>query len=244
MRRAGDAQLMRTFKDERATQPGYLEDYAFVAAGMFDLYEASFEPRWLREALTLVAETEKLFGDPTRGAWFMTSGQHESLIARERPRDDGALPSGASVALMNLLRAATFTEDDHWRALADRALGAMATDIAQRPVALTEALVALDYRTDRVREIAIAWPASEGIQGAAPLTAVLRRTFLPNKVLAVEQEGPPMAALATTAPFVGEKRALAGRATAYVCTRGRCELPTSDPRVLARQLARPTAAEH
>ena len=74
------------------------------APGCFDLYEATFEPRWLREALALADETERLFADPA-GGWFMTAADHEKLIAREKPAYDGAEPSGTSVALLNALRA-------------------------------------------------------------------------------------------------------------------------------------------
>jgi uncharacterized protein YyaL (SSP411 family) len=232
-----DGRLMRSWKDGRAAQPGYLDDHAFLAAGLFDLYEASFDSRWLREALALVADTETLFADPAQGGWFMTSGRHEKLIARERPTDDGALPSGTSVALLNALRAATFTGADRWWAIADRAWGALRDEMAEHPLAMTDALLALDYRTDLVREVAIVWPESGGPAGAQSLLGVLRRTFLPNRVLAAGTEGESIAALATVAPFVGEKRALKGRATAYVCTRGRCDLPTNDPRELTRELA-------
>ena len=142
------------------------------------------------------------------------------------------------MAILNALRAATFTGDDHWRAIADRAFGALGPTLARRPLALTEALLALDYRTDVAREIAVIWPKQAGPAAAAPLLAVARRTFLPNKVLAGSADGEDLAALAELAPFVAEKRALGGRSTAFVCERGRCELPTSDPNVLARQLAR------
>jgi uncharacterized protein YyaL (SSP411 family) len=234
--------LMRSFKDGRgAGAPlGYLEDYAFVAAGLFDLYEASFDARWLREALALVAATEALFADGERGGWFMTSDRHEKLLARERPSYDGATPSGTSVAMMNALRAATFTGEERWRVVADRALASYRGLMAERPLAMTDALLALDYRTDAVREIAIVWPAGAGdeAKAAAPLLAVLRRTFVPNRVVAAGAEGADVAAAAT---FVEGKRAAGGRATAYVCDRGRCELPTGDPRVFARQLGKSRA---
>ena len=55
----------------------------------------------------------------------MTAGDHEKLIAREKPAYDGAEPSGTSVALLNALRLATFTADDRWRAIADRALASL-----------------------------------------------------------------------------------------------------------------------
>ena len=233
--------LMRSFKDGRASQPGFLEDYALVAAGLFDLYEASFDPRWLREALALCSETERLFADPGQGGWFTTAADHEKLMARERPRADGPTPSGTSVALMNALRAAAFTGDDHWRAIADRALATLRDALSERPTSLSDALLALDFRTDAAREVVVVWPKEAGAASAAPLLSVLRRTFLPNRALAGSAEGDALAALATLAPIVEGKRALRGRSTAYVCERGHCQLPTSDPTVLRRQLARSSA---
>jgi uncharacterized protein YyaL (SSP411 family) len=230
--------LARSAKDGRTGPPGFLEDQAFVAAGLLDLYEASFDPRWLREALALAAETERLFADPERGGWFATAADHEQLLARERPSHDGATPSGTSVALLNALRIAAFTDDETWRAIADRALGALRPTLEERPLALTEALLALDLRTDAIRQVAIVWPEQAGPPAAAPLLAVVRRTFLPSRALAGGAEGKEIGALGATVSFVAEKRALGGRATAYVCERGRCELPTGDPEVLARQLAR------
>ena len=117
------------------------------APGLIDLFEATFEPRWLREAIALADETERLFADPA-GGWFMTAADHERLIAREKPAYDGAEPSGTSVALLNALRLATFTSDDRWRAIADRAFAAIAPTLTENPLALTEALLALDYASD------------------------------------------------------------------------------------------------
>ncbi len=230
--------LMRTLEDGRASQPGFLEDYALVAAGLFDLYEASFEPRWLREALALCNETERLFADPGRGGWFTTAADHEQLMARERPRADGPTPSGTSVALMNALRAATFTGDDHWRAIADRALSTLRDALSERPTSLTDTLLALDFRTDAAPEVVIVWPGETGASAAGPLLSVVRKTFLPNRALVGSAGGEALAALATLTPLVEGKRPLGGRSTAYVCQRGHCQLPTSDPIALRRQLAR------
>jgi uncharacterized protein len=222
-----------------APAPGFLDDYAFVVGGLFDLYEATFEARWLREALALADATERRFADDARGGWFMTSGDHETLIAREKPTYDGAEPSGTSVALRNALRAYAFTGDQRWRTVAEKGFVSLHAALESKPVALTEALLALDAFTDVGREVALVWPAGAAASGVEPLQAVLRRTFLPNAAFAGAAEGAPLAALAALAPFVADKLAQAGHPTAYLCEHGRCELPTTDAGALERQLAKP-----
>jgi uncharacterized protein YyaL (SSP411 family) len=232
--RGPDGRLCRSFKDGRAQHLGYLDDHAFLAAGLLDLFEASFDRRWLAEAMALAGETETLFADP-RGGWFMTSDRHEALIARERPAHDGAEPSGTSVALMNALRLAAFTDDAKWRAVAERAFAAHSRSFADQPLALTEGLLALDFFHDEPREIAVVWPTGAPPEAAEPLLGVLRRTFVPARVLAAGSEA-DLAALAPLVPFVAGKVAQEGKVTAYVCRQGRCQLPVTDPDALRAQL--------
>ncbi|HEY5450242.1 MAG TPA: thioredoxin domain-containing protein [Polyangia bacterium] len=228
--------LARSAKDGRAGGAGFLDDYAFVCAGLIDLYEATFEPRWLREAIALADDVERLFADPA-GGWFMTAADHEQLIAREKPTYDGAEPSGTSVALLNALRLGTFTSDDRWRAIADRAFAAITPTLTENPLGLTEALLALDHASDEPKEIAIVWPRDASPDAARPLLDVVRRTFAPNHALAAasEADAPEVGKLI---PFIADKTARDGRATAYVCVRGRCELPVQDADALATLLTR------
>jgi uncharacterized protein len=228
--------LVRSWKDGRPGAAGFLDDQAFLTAGLLDLYEASFDRRWLQAALDLGAETERRFADPA-GGWFMTADDHERLIAREKPLQDGAEPSGTSVALLSALRLHTFTGDDAWRAIAERALVSLAGPLSENPLALTEALIALDYFTDEAKEIAVVWPPSASAADARPLLDVLARTFVPNRALAGAPET-DLPALGRLAPFVADKIALGGRPTAYVCVQGRCELPVHDPEALTALLAR------
>jgi uncharacterized protein YyaL (SSP411 family) len=239
--RSSDGDLQRSFKDGQARHPAFLDDHAFLAAGLIDLYEASFDARWLAEALTLAQATERLFADPT-GGWFMSSPRHETLIAREKPAYDGAEPSGTSVALMNALRLGVFTGDERWRQIAERGLLAHAQVLRERPIAMTEALLALDFLADTPLEIAIVWPkgvadTANAADAAEPLLSVLRRTYLPSRAIA---GGPASAieALAETVAFVRGKVAQGGLPTAYVCRQGRCELPVTDAVALAAQLGR------
>ncbi|MEF8717230.1 MAG: hypothetical protein V5B44_05645 [Candidatus Accumulibacter necessarius] len=156
-------------------------DHAFLAAGRIDLYEATFDPRHLREALALTEATERLLADPA-GGWYMSSDEQEALIARARPAYDGAEPSGTSVALMNALRLGLFTGEDCWRQAAERGLLAHAAVLRQRLAAMTEALLPLDLLAATPLEIAVVWPDGTA-DATAPLLSVLRRKFLPARAL-------------------------------------------------------------
>ncbi|HVZ73638.1 MAG TPA: thioredoxin domain-containing protein [Polyangia bacterium] len=231
-----NGRLARSFKDGRPGPLGFVDDYAFVTAGLLDLFEAGHDRRHLEAAVQLADETERLFGDAKAGGWFMTADDHEALLAREKPAYDGAEPSGTSVALLNAVRLAAFTSDDRWREIASRGFASVGAVFANRPMVMTEALLALDWATDRAREVAIVWPRGAGAHSAAPLVEKLRRTFAPNVVRVVVGED-DVAALAKAAPFIEGKVALGGKATAYVCERGACQLPTSDPAAFAAELA-------
>jgi uncharacterized protein len=231
-----EGRLVRSWKEGRTGAAAFLDDQAFLTAGLLDLYEATFERRWLEAALTLADETERRFADPA-GGWFMTAGDHEKLIAREKPAYDGAEPSGASVALLSALRLYTFTSDDRWRVIAERALASLAGPLMENPLALTETLLAVDYTTDEAREIAIVWPRGSAMASAAPLLDLLRRRFVPNRAIAAACET-DVAALGALVPWIADKPALEGRPTAYVCVHGRCDLPVHEPEALAASLAR------
>ena len=229
-----DGRLARSSTNAQAGPDGYLDDYAFLIAGLLDLNETTGEPRWLEEAVALDATLEKWFEDEEHGGYFMTSADHEALLAREKPAYDGAEPSGNSVEALNLLRLHELTSDDRYRRRADRALQAFGARLAQAPAALSEMLLALDFRVDVPKEIVIVCPASR--REAEPLLAKLRSTFLPNRVLAVAVLGEDLAGQSKRVPLLEDKVARQGEATAYVCEKRLCKLPTSDPEVFARLL--------
>ena len=230
-----DGRLLRSYKSGRARHNAYLDDYASLIAALLDLYEATGKPDWLREAVALEDVLEEHYQDEENGGFFMTSDDHEKLLAREKPSYDGAEPSGNSVAAMNLVRLHEFTTKDHYRETADRVFQAFDPILEKSPAALSEMLLALDFQLDTAKEIIIVTPGSRG--EAEPFLARLRKSFLPNRVLAVipEHELPAHAKLI---PLVEGKRAIKGKPTAYVCEKRVCELPTSDPEVFARQIGK------
>jgi uncharacterized protein YyaL (SSP411 family) len=212
---------------------GFLADHAFVVQGLLDLHEATFDPRWLEEAVALADATEARFADPD-GGWFVTAADAEPLLARERPTRDGAEPSGASVAALNALRLAAFTVDDRWRRIAERALRSHGHTLATFPAAMNDMLLAVDFVTDAVREVALVWPGGE--PPPEPFLRVLRETFLPSRALTGGAEGEALARVGARALFAREKRAAGGRPTAYVCEQGVCRLPAIDPEKLRSQI--------
>ena len=225
--------LARSWMAGACGPSGFLADHAFLVQGLIDLHEATFDPRWLAEALALADETERRFGDP-RGGWFVTGDDQERLIAREKPTHDGAEPSGASVALLDAVRLEGFTADPRWRRVAEAAMRWYAPALAEQPVALTEFLLGLDAFTDAGREVVLVWPESG--PGPDALLDVLRRTFLPAHALTGAAEGPALSALTRVAPVAIGRVAVSGQPTAYVCDRGACRLPVIRADKLAEQL--------
>src|SRR6266508_733254 len=166
-----EGRLRRSFKDGQARHDSYLDDYAFLVAGLLDLYEATGRPRWLREAIALDREIEKHYEDKA-GGYFMTSDDHEALLAREKPAHDGAEPSGNSVQALNLLRLHELTTDDRYRQRAEATLRSFAPLLSRASAALSQMLLAVDFQLDTPKEVVIVAPAVR--EEAESLLAPLR----------------------------------------------------------------------
>ncbi len=224
------------------TGRGFLDDHTALALALLDVFELTSDPAWLRDAQRLLDRVEKSFADRTNGGYFLTADDAEALLLRDKPSDDGPVPSGNSMAALAWLRLATLTGDDRHRARAETTLRAFAAPLAGRPGSLDAMLCAVDFATDAPKEIAVVLPeggpGSGALRPAArPLLDVLRRTFVPNAVLVVATESELAGPLGSALPWTKDKLPKAGRATAYVCERGTCKLPVTDPAELAKLLA-------
>ena len=114
---ASGERLMHRMKDGESGIEGYLEDYAFLASGLLDLYEATFEVRYLRRAEEFVRTAIELFHDPAEEGFFMTAGNDPSVLVRAKGDHDGAEPSGNSVMALNLLRLGRLFHDERLQEL-------------------------------------------------------------------------------------------------------------------------------
>ena len=228
-----DGRLLRSWRDGRPEHAGYLDDYAFLVAGLLDLYEATGEVRWLREAIALDGVLAAHYEDREGGGFFMTADDSEELLAREKPAWDGAEPSGNSVHALNMLRLHELTTDDAYRRRAERTIDAFGPRLAADPVRLSEMLLALDWRLDAPKQVVVATTGAR--EEAASFLATLRTRLVPNRILAVTAPGDGLAALV---PVTEGKLALGGHATGYVCENRVCDLPTTDPAVFAKLIDR------
>jgi len=226
--------LTRRYRAGEIAVEGFLDDYAFFIQGLLDLYEASFDVRWLSWAMQLQGMQDQLFWDSKNGGYYTTSGADPALLMQTREDYDGAEPSPNSVATMNLLRLWQMTDRKDWRNKADRAFAVFSPRLEKFPEALPQLVAALDYSLSKPKQIIIA-----GQPDAADTRAVLRlvyERYIPNKILMVADGGQGQKQLAQWLPFIASVSRKQGRATAYICEDYVCKLPTADPQVVARLL--------
>ncbi len=130
---AGDGTLLRTHRWGQARIPAFLEDHAFLAAGLIALYRARWQGDWLTPAAALLENAEKTFGDLSRGGYFDSRAGQTDLFVRTRSIMDGAVPGGQSVMVGNLLNMHELTGEPKWRDRARRTLGSMSRPIHSTP---------------------------------------------------------------------------------------------------------------
>jgi hypothetical protein len=230
MRRGG--RLCRTWKDGDPRGLGYLEDHATVGFALVDVYQATFDRRWIEASGALCEQALALFWDPAAEAFFDTGTDHERLVVRPRNLFHNAVPSGTAVAIDWLLRLHVLLGEERYEAIAVKALRAMADLMQRHPTGFGRYLSALDFHLGPVSEVALVWPDSASAEAMEPLLHACFARYLPNRVVA----GKPESAVAAGIPLLADRTAVDGRPAAYVCRRYVCRLPTTDAADLARQL--------
>lgn len=144
-----EGRLFRCYMDGKARHNGLLEDAAFLAGALLDLYAASGDGEWLRQAVMVDGLLETDYEDVENGGFFMTPSHHEPLIAREKPFQDNALPSGNAAAAMVLLRLYEATGDNRYLARAEKTFRAFGQVLADTPWAAADLLRAVDRYLDQ-----------------------------------------------------------------------------------------------
>jgi len=224
--RKPDGRLLHRYRDGQSGVQANLDDYAFLVWGLIELYEAIFNARHLEVALELTGDMVRHFWDKNGGGLYLTPDDGESLFVRKKEIYDGAIPSGNSVAMLNLLRLGRMTATSDLEEKAARIGSAFSGSVKQLPSAHTQLMVALDFGIGPCYEVVIAGKAQA--KDTKAMAKALRTSFLPNKVVLLnpgERESPEIAKLAE---FTKNQSSIGGRATAYVCMNYNCKLPTTD----------------
>ena len=222
--RAG-GKLLHVWAGGQAKQDAYLDDHAFLAAALVDLYEATGHPHHLARARELVAALDARFHDGAAGGYFFTAVDAERLITRQKSGTDGSVPAGNAVAAHALLRLHHLTAEEGYRARAEEILRLYHDEAAKNPFAYAHLLQALEFSTEGPTEVVVV--GASGAPDTEALWSAIAPVYLPHRVLVASD---PEAA-ETLSP-ARDRPAVDGHATAYVCRNFTCSPPVTDPAAL------------
>lgn len=224
-----DGRLLRTSRNGRAHLDAYLEDYAYLAEGLVDLYEAGAAEAYLQAAARLAGYLMTDFADAEHGGFFSTAKDHESLILRAREGADGATPSPNAVAASVLARLSFHFDRQDWRDAAVGAVRAYGRQITRYPRAFSKSLAVVDFLT--AGPVELAFIGNEDQPGLLALQRAVAECYLPNRIIAMGSPWSPSAL-----PVLKGKNAVAGQPALYICRDFTCREPVTDPRLVAGAL--------
>ena len=230
--RRPDGRLAHVWTAGRLGEPAFLDDLANLADGLWALYGATLDARWIEESLALADLAIAEFKSPDGPGFFDTSTAHETLIARPRELQDGATPSGNAVMAELLLRFHAMTERADYGLIAQQILESMVRPMSDQPVGFGRFLCATDLYLGPVREIAIA--ATTGDADASAFAATVARRYEPNAVIGLAD--PEQPTVTERFPFLQYRPLRNGQVAAYLCERHTCLPPVTTPAELDRLL--------
>jgi hypothetical protein len=220
-----EGQLFHRYKDGETLIPGFLDDYAFFAWGLIELYEATFETGYLESAIELTELMISHFHDKERGGFYFTANDAESIIARRKEAYDGDRPSGNSIAALNLLRLAHFTGRPRLEDIASGAMRAFSSPVSNMPTAFTQLLIALDFAVGPASDVVIVGDPIG--QDTLAMIRALRGSFLPNSVEILKPSGAERIKIEKLAEFTRNLVSEESETKAYVCRGYKCSLPVT-----------------
>ena len=226
-----DGYLLHVYKDGQAKLRGYLDDYAFVALGLLDLYEVLFDRSLIDRAMELVDIMLREFWDERGGGLFYTGKSHVPLISRAKPVFDASIPSGNAIAAQLLLRLYHLVGAEDYHTRAETILRSYYDAMVSQPFGFAHMLCALDQYLHPAKEIVIVGERSDA--RTTDLIKEIHSLYLPNKAVQVFAPGE---SLEKVSPLMVGKQQIDGRPTAYVCQNFTCSAPVTSWAELKRLL--------
>jgi uncharacterized protein len=221
-----EGRLLRVWRQGRAHMAGFLEDHAAMMEGLVDLFEADFNPAWMRWAEALGEGLLSRYHDPADGGFFSTEAGQADLIFRQKPGFDNAIPGGNTLAARSLLRLSRHLQREDFRSAAERTLKCFGPLMARTPRAFLGMLGVLDQTLREPLNVALS--GHPGDPGVRAMLAEVHQRFLPGRVLSVSPD--------QLLPLHEGRGSKAGQVLAFVCRGRTCAPPVRSARDLARLL--------
>lgn len=220
--RLNDGNLARVYKDGKAYGEAFLDDYAFLAQGLLNLYEADFNSEWLARSIDLTETAVSRFGNGS-GLYYLTPENQAELVSRPLSGPDQAIPSGVAVQAENLLKLAAYTGRNQFWEEAGRIFNAYSGEMQQNSWGYAGLIGALDGFQQGIKEFTFV-----SDQNTLPdLLVKLRRKFLPHRILAWNGKGKDIENHPASELFEG-REPVNGQPTCYVCINQNCLPPVTE----------------
>jgi uncharacterized protein YyaL (SSP411 family) len=226
--------LFHRNREGQSSITAFLDDYAFLIWGLIELYEATFDARFLKKALELNEVLIKHFWDDKEGGFYFTPDDGEKLLLRQKETYDGAIPSGNSVQMLNLLHLGRMTSNPELEEKAAQTGRIYSRDVELSPSAFTQMMAAVDFGIGPSYEVVVVG-ATEANDTKAMLKT-LQNEFSPNKVVLFIPTDKDPSAIFQMAPFTSRMTSIQNKATAYVCQNFTCQQPTTDIDTMLRSI--------
>jgi uncharacterized protein YyaL (SSP411 family) len=228
-----DRVLLRRYRDGEAAVEGFCEDYACLAYGLIELFQATADPEWLDWALQLTDLQTERFRDPADGGWFSTTGEDPTVLLRLKEDYDGAEPAAASVTVRNLLTLAHITGEGRFADLAQRSLERYGAELGR--VARVMPLMVSNVAAWHARASQIVIVGEPGEERTA-LERVVAKRYLPFAVTLTIAPGDVQQALGVRLPWLDAMAPVEGKPAAYVCSNFTCQAPVTTANELEQML--------
>ncbi len=234
-----DGKLKRSYRVGKTRHTAFLSDHVFMIEGLLNLYEATFDPRWMEHAEKLAASMIDRYGDPENGGFFYTADDGERLIVRVRDAYDGAIPSASQLSAHVLVRLAALSGDSTYLERAERVIKSYSGAATESPAAFVVLMRAVDFYHGNPREIVIV--GDPGDPTTKQMLNAVYASYLPNRIVVGYHGSEVPDNVGQQIPLLRDRKRVGGKTTAYVCRNSHCGNPVQTVEELKAMLADNTA---
>jgi len=228
-----NSKLFKSYRNGKSGLSPHLDDYSFMVWGLLNLYEGTFNVEYLSRALELTEVMNENFSDEN-GGFFIGSKDAEKLMVRAKFSYDSAIPSGNSVAVMNLFRLSKMTGNKKWTNLAEKTLKAFTDEAKQTPTGFAHMLTGFMFDLKEPKEVVVV--ANSYNSKTKKLVQKLKDNYCPNKVIIFKDLSDPKR-LEEIAPWISDYSVIDNKPTYYICENFTCKRPTTNIKTVLNYLS-------